>query len=388
MTDHILVMGGDGFCGWPTALGLSAAGYHITIVDNLSRRKIDVELQCQSLTPIRSIDTRIERWRELTGNSISFEFIDIATEFDRLLALIIAKQPKAIVHFAEQRSAPFSMKSSREKRFTVANNTNATHNILCAIVESGLDIHLVHLGSMGVYGYGTAGMAIPEGYLAVKVGKAENEKEIEILYPANPGSIYHMTKTTDALHFFYYNKNDSTRITDLHQGIVWGTNTAETTLHEDLINRFDYDGDFGTVLNRFLMQAAVGHPLTVHGTGGQTRAFIHIQDTVNCIKLAIQNPPACGDRVAIYNQATEAHSIGKLAQMVSELTGAEVRYYSNPRKEDAQNSLQFDNEKFLSLGWNPVTLKNGLLTEVIEIAKNYSDRCVQDPLQIHMDKEQ
>ncbi len=230
-----------------------------------------------------------------------------------------------MVHFAEQRAAPYSMKSPLHKRYTVDNNLNATHNVLVAIVESGLDIHLVHLGTMGVYGYGTAGIKIPEGYLQVKIDADDGRTvEQEILYPANPGSVYHMTKTQDQLLFDFYNKNDRVKITDLHQGIVWGTQTEETRRDERLINRFDYDGDYGTVLNRFLMQAAIGYPLTVHGTGGQTRAFINIQDTVRCIELAVANPPQSGERVNILNQMTETHRVRDLAQLVAEITGATV----------------------------------------------------------------
>jgi UDP-sulfoquinovose synthase len=373
VSKKVIVFGGDGFCGWPTSLGLSEEGYEVIIIDNLSRRKIDVELECESLTPIKPIHQRIDKWYEMTGKRIEFIYMDIAKEYDKLLETLKRISPDAVIHFAEQRSAPYSMKSSRHKRYTVDNNVNATNNILCAIVESGLDIHLVHLGTMGVYGYGTAGLAIPEGYLPVKVGP-EN-KEIDILYPANPGSVYHMTKTLDALEFFYFNKNDSIRVTDLHQGIVWGTNTKSTLKDEDLINRFDYDGDYGTVLNRFLMQAAVGHPLTVHGTGGQTRAFIHIEDTVKCIQLAIANPPKKGERVKIFNQATESHTLQKLADMVAGLTGAQIKYYKNPRKEDAQNELIFENKNFLGLGLEPITLEEGLMDEVIEVAKKYKSRC-------------
>jgi UDP-sulfoquinovose synthase len=372
----IIVFGGDGFCGWPTSLGLSKAGYDVTIVDNLVRRKTDIELGCESLTPIQPIQTRVKVWEELTGNKIRFEYIDISEHYHRLLSLFQEIKPMAVIHFAEQRAAPYSMKSPFHKRYTVNNNINATHNILCAIVESGLDIHLVHLGTTGVYGYGTAGMDIPEGYLKVKVQTdAGEEKELEIMYPASPGSIYHTTKTQDALFFYYYNKNDGLRITDLHQGIVWGTNTPETLMDERLINRFDYDGDYGTVLNRFLMQSAVGHPLTVHGTGGQTRAFIHIKDTVNCLKIAIENPPIKGDKVKIFNQTTECHNIKVLAEKIAGLTGAEIRYYSNPRNEDAENDLRFCKDSFLRLGLHPITLDNGLLTEVIDIAQKYKHRC-------------
>ncbi len=375
MNKSVIVFGGDGFCGWPTSLGLSNAGYDVTIVDNLSRRKIDVELECESLTPIRSISTRLKAWKRITGKEIKFEYIDVAEHYHRILHLIKTIKPMAVVHFAEQRAAPYSMKSPYHKRYTVNNNINATHNILCAVVESGIDVHVVHLGTTGVYGYGTAGMKIPEGYLKVKVDVEGKEKELEILHPANPGSIYHMTKTQDALIFHYYNKNDDVRITDLHQGIVWGTNTPETTMDEDLINRFDYDGDYGTVLNRFLMQAAVGHPVTVHGTGGQTRAFIHIRDTVQCIRIAIENPPHKGDRVNIFNQATETHTVQDLAKKVAGLVGGEIRYYANPRKEDAENKLMVENKKFLDLGLNPITLEDGLMKEVYAIGRKYSDRC-------------
>ena len=312
---RILILGGDGFCGWPTSLHLSASGHDVAIVDNLARRNADVELEADSLTPIMPIGTRLAAWRELTGREIAFHRFDVAENYRVMLDLLMEWQPEAIVHFAEQRAAPYSMKSSWHKRYTVNNNVNATHNLLGALVEAELDAHVVHLGTMGVYGYGTAGVKIPEGYLRVRIDTDEgDEVEQEILYPVNPGSVYHMTKTQDQLLFAFYNKNDGVRVTDLHQGIVWGTQTAETRLDERLINRFDYDGDYGTVLNRFLMQAAVGYPLTVHGTGGQTRAFIHIQDTVRCIQLAIENPPERGDRVRVFNQMTECHRVRRPGQ--------------------------------------------------------------------------
>lgn len=373
---RVLVLGGDGFCGWPTALHLSAQGHEIAIVDNLSRRNIDNELEVESLTPIRPIGRRLAKWKELSGKDIAFHNIDIAENYHRVLTLIKEWKPDAIVHFAEQRSAPYSMKSSYHKRYTVSNNINATHNVLAAVVESGLDVHLIHLGTMGVYGYGTAGMKIPEGYLEVNVTKDDGQEvKQQILYPVNPGSIYHMTKTQDQLLFSYYNKNDKTRVTDLHQGIVWGTQTEQTKLSEELINRFDYDGDYGTVLNRFLAQAAVGYPLTVHGTGGQTRAFIHIQDTVKCIELALNNPPAHGERVKIINQMTETHRVRDLAQMVARIAGATVEMVPNPRNEADENDLIVENETFLSLGLNPIKLEDGLLDEVTSIAKKYAGRC-------------
>ncbi len=287
----VIVLGGDGFCGWPTALHLSDAGHDVVIVDNLSRRKIDVELGVESLTPISTIYQRLDCWQELTGKDIRFVNLNLGHDYVELIDLFRHFNPDAVVHFAEQRAAPYSMKSAKHKRYTVSNNLGATNDVLAAIAESAIDCHLVHLGTMGVYGYSTIGIQIPEGYLPVTIQSPTGPVQQEILYPANPGSIYHMTKTQDALLFHFYNKNDDLRITDLHQGIVWGTQTNLTKLDSKLINRFDYDGDYGTVLNRFLMQAAVGHPLTVHGTGGQTRAFIHIQDTCRCIELAVDNPP-------------------------------------------------------------------------------------------------
>jgi UDP-sulfoquinovose synthase len=371
----VMVLGGDGFCGWPTSLYLSQLGYDVVIVDNLSRRQIDVELEVESLTPISPISARIAAWEEVVGKRIRYENLTLGQDYHEFVELLNEVEPAAIVHFAEQRAAPYSMKSAREKRYTVRNNLNATHDVLCAIVDSGIDAHLVHLGTMGVYGYGTAGMKVPEGYLPVTVHTEHGPKSIEILYPANPGSVYHMTKTQDQLFFFYYNKNNHLRITDLHQGIVWGTQTAETVLNERLMNRFDYDGDYGTVLNRFLMQAALGYPLTVHGTGGQTRAFIHIRDTVRCISLAIANPPQPGDRVNIFNQTTETHRLIDLAKMVSEMSGTPYQLVDNPRNEAVENDLRVVNSRFLGLGLEPTRLQDALMVEVQEIARKYIHRC-------------
>jgi UDP-sulfoquinovose synthase len=375
-----MVLGGDGFCGWPTALHLSKRGHDVVIVDNLSRRKIDIELEVESLTPITPLGTRLAVWHDLTGKQIRHERLTLGRDYHEFVELLKRFEPDAIVHLAEQRAAPYSMKSTSEKRYTVNNNLNATHDVLCAIVESGSRAHLVHLGTMGVYGYGTAGLKIPEGYLTISVATDVGLQSLEILYPANPGSIYHMTKTQDQLFFFYYNKNHQLPITDLHQGIVWGTQTAETALDERLINRFDYDGDYGTVLNRFLMQAASGYPLTVHGTGGQTRAFIHIRDTVRCIELAIANPPQRGERVNIFNQMTETHRLIDLARMVSEMSGTPYQLVENPRNEAAENDLCVSNDRFLRLGLEPTLLRQGLLAEIQDIARKYLARCDQSKI--------
>ena len=373
----VIVLGGDGFCGWPCAVNLAEQNHDVIIVDNLSRRKIDIDLEVESLTPIASITERLSAWEEIGGKPMRFLNMDISKQYQKLLNLLIDEKPDSVIHFAEQRAAPYSMKSSFTKRYTVDNNVNGTHNLLAAIVESNLDIHVVHLGTMGVYGYGShRGATIPEGYLKVEVPQPDGSRfEEEILHPASPGSVYHMTKTLDQLLFLYYNKNDLVRITDLHQGIVWGTNTEATLKDPRLTNRFDYDGDYGTVLNRFLMQAAIGYPLSVHGTGGQTRAFIHIKDSVKCVQLALENPPKPGERVKIFNQMTESHQVGELAKKVASLTGADINYLPNPRNEAVENDLIVDNKCFIELGLNPTTLDNGLLEEVVEVAKKYSNRC-------------
>lgn len=371
----VWILGGDGFCGWPTTLHLSSKGHDVTILDNLSRRQIDILLEVQSLTPIAPLSVRLKTWKSISGKKIGFELINIADEYDKLVDLLKIHKPDAIVHFAEQRSAPYSMKTPVTKRYTVDNNVNATHNLLGAIVDSGVNTHVVHLGTMGVYGYGWSGSApIPEGYLTVTLDTPDGQLEREILHPANPGSVYHMTKTLDQLMFAFYAKNDHIRITDLHQGIVWGTQTPETILDEKLINRFDYDGDYGTVLNRFLMEAAIGHSLTVHGSGGQTRAFIHIRDTVRCIELAIKHPPQPGDKPRIFNQVTETFKVKQLADLVAQLTKAKICYLANPRNEAAENELIVENNQFLSLGLDPTTLNDGLLEEVRDIAERYKDR--------------
>jgi len=395
MLKKVIVLGGDGFVGWPTSLYLSSKGHQVIIVDNLSRRNIDNELECDSLTPILPMGERVEAWKEKTGRTIRFVLLDVAKDYDRLVQLFVNERPDTVIHFAEQRAAPYSMKSSNHKRYTVNNNVNATTNILCAIIDSQLDIHLVHLGTMGVYGYNSVGIKIPEGYLNIEVPVqqaavngdvsprtkatvplSDSERiAMEIYYPPRPGSVYHMTKVLDAQMFEYFNRNDRIRITDLHQGIVWGTNTAETILDERLINRFDYDGDYGTVLNRLLMQAAIGYPLTVYGTGGQTRAFIHIRDSVRCIEIAVTNPPTKDSRVLIFNQMTETHCVLDLAKLVSGLTGVPISSLHNPRNEDADNGLEVENAKFLALGLKPTKLDGGLLSEVMDIAKKYAHRC-------------
>lgn len=360
----IFVLGGDGFCGWPTALKLAKEGHEVHIMDNLSRRKIDDELKSNSLTDIAPIGERVDcaRYR---GWNIRFWNIDI-TNYGHLAKAVNELKPDTIVHFAEQRAAPYSMIGQHERRYTVDNNVTGTHNVLNAIVDHSPDTHLVHLGTMGVYGYSKDFGAIPEGYLNIKINSTQ--KDTDILYPTNPGSVYHMTKSLDQLLFQFYNKNWGIKITDLHQGIVWGTQTEETMEDPRLTNRFDYDGVYGTVLNRFISQAASGNNLTVYGTGGQKRAFIHIQDTANCIKLAIENPTD-GKKVRIFNQVSEVRSVLELANIISDKYGSTINYIENPRKELAENDLEVSNAGLKSLGFEPITLNESLIDDVKFIAE-------------------
>lgn len=377
---RIIVIGGDGFVGWPVSLRLSTEGHRITIIDNFARRTSDQELGCESLTPISYMSERVKTWKEIADKKIAFKRVDVAKNYYGLLDVIKKIRPEVIIHLAEQRAAPYSMKSPQHKRYTVTNNINATHNVLCSIVDSGLDIHLVHIGTTGVYGYQSSAIPIPEGYLEFQVfdPKANEYVVMRDLYPMSPGSVYHMTKTMDAMMFRFYAQNDGVRITDLHQGIIWGVNTKETEMHDSLINRFDYCGDYGTVLNRFLMQGSNAHPITVYGTGKQTRAFIHISNSCDCISLAIANPPQKFDEVKIFNQTTEQLQLIELAKIVANLTGGKVQHCSNPRVEAESNDLEITNEKFLKLGLEPIKVDSRYLEEICKLAYVHRSRMNND----------
>ncbi len=367
----IIVMGGDGFCGWPTSLRLASEGHEVLILDNFSRRKIDDELSSCSLTDIKSMDQRIVTANNLIGK-IGFEEIDIVTNVKRLREIISAYKPEAIIQFAEQRSAPYSMIGDQQRRYTIENNIAGTHNICSAIVDINKNIHLVHLGTMGVYGYSKDFGVIPEGYLNINV--TSTGKDTEILYPTNPGSIYHLTKSLDQLIFQFYNKNWGLKITDLHQGIVWGIETRETKMSENLINRFDYDGIYGTVLNRFVTQAVNEHPITVYGEGGQKRAFINISDTAECIKIAIENNDFDNTKVRIFNQVAEVLSVSQIAEIISSSYNAKIDYVANPRKELAKNELEVSNQGLTSLGFSPILLNNHLIDDIQVLAKSSTSR--------------
>lgn len=370
----IAVLGGDGFCGWPSALQLASEGHHVTVIDNLSRRFIAEKLSAPSLTPIRPIHDRIEAARSI--GDINFEFCDIARDYSGFKRALHTIQPDVVVHFAEQRSAPYSMLSSDERTYTVDNNVSGTNNLMSALVDLELRPHIVHLGTMGVYGYNDDFGEIPEGYLDIEV--RQTGKNVTIPYPGNPGSIYHLTKVLDHQLMQFYAKNWAFQITDLHQGIVWGTDTQLTKSDPALMNRFDYDGEYGTVLNRMISQAQVGFPLTVYGSGGQSRAFIHIEDTARCVSLATANPPEQGSPVQVFNQVAEVHSVGDLAKMISNKTGTEIGHLENPRKEAAQNALRVSNQGLRSLGFEPIRLTDNLMSEIEDTVGRYANRLDKD----------
>ena len=373
--ESVLVLGGDGFCGWPTALRFSALGAHVTIVDNGSRRALDTTLGIQSLTEIRSLPERIAAWKTISGRKITSRRLDIAKDYGALVELLTDLKPTTIIHFAEQRSAPYSMLSSEGARYSVDNNIRTTHNLLAAMVEAECDAHLMHLGTIGIYGYGSAGMQLPEGYAQVTLhGSDGREVEREILYPGEPVSIYHMTKQLDQHLCAFYARHYGLRITDLHQGIVWGTQTEETRQDPRLVNRFDHDAVYGTVVNRFLVQAFEGKPLTVYGSGRQTRAFIHIEDMLTCFILASRTPPARGDRVRILNEVSETSSINALADRVAALTGAEIAHVENPREEPESNEFAVDRKKLANMGLKAHTFDDMLGAEVEALTEILSGR--------------
>ena len=304
---------GDGFVDGHH-FRLSSKGHEVFIFDNLSRRKIDKELKASSLTPIKSIYQRLKIWNKINKNKIKFYKIDVSREILRLEKLIKKINPDTIIHFAEQRSAPYSMINLKTRNYTLSNNILTNNNILYLIAKLKKNIHLIHLGTMGVYGYDFSKFLLPEGYYKAKLFIKKNIINTKILHPANPGSIYH-DKSTRRTFISILSKMYGLKITDLHQGVVWGTNTKETLQHPDLINRYDYDGDYGTVLNRFIMQAALSYPLTLHGSGNQVRPFININNTADCILLAAQNKKKFNE-VKIFNQLTETFRLKNLSKKI------------------------------------------------------------------------
>jgi UDP-sulfoquinovose synthase len=367
----IVVLGGDGYCGWATALHLSAKGHTVSVVDNFVRRQWDHELSAQTLTPIQPLSDRLRSWCRQSGKTIEF-FVGDVTDYDFLLTTLQTAKPDAIVHFAEQRSAPYSMIDRKHAVFTQVNNVVGTLNVLFAMREILPDCHLVKLGTMGEYG--TPNIDIEEGYITVE----HNGRKDVLPFPKQPGSFYHLSKVHDSHNMMFTCKIWGLRATDLNQGVVYGTMTDEVALDESLINRFDYDDVFGTVLNRFCVQAAIGQPLTVYGKGGQTRGFLDIRDTVRCVELACLNPANRGE-CRVYNQFTEHFSVLDLAHKVQHAgkvlgLNVEVDHIPDPRVEAEQHYYNAKHAKLIDLGLEPHLLSDSLLDSMVNIAVRYRDR--------------
>lgn len=368
---RIIVAGGDGFCGWPTALYLSKKGHDVAIIDNLARRKWDVELRSNSLTPIASLEERVARWKELTGKTIR-TYIGDLNHYDFLCEVMRQVQPEAFVHFAEQRSAPYSMIDREHAIFTQVNNVVGTLNVAYAIREMAPDCHLIKLGTMGEYGQ--PNIDIEEGYIEIE----HNGRKDVLPYPKQAGSFYHLSKVHDSHNLMFICRIWGLRVTDLNQGVVYGLHTDETLLDPVLINRLDYDAVFGTALNRFLIQAAIGHDLTVYGKGGQTRGFLNITDTVRCIEITAENPADRGE-FRVFNQFTEEFSVLELAERVKRVAEQEghkvnIANIENPRIEKESHYYNAKNTKLQDLGLEPNLLTDDVLRGIFRSVLQYKDR--------------
>jgi UDP-sulfoquinovose synthase len=354
---RVMIIGGDGYCGWATALHLSARGYRVAIVDNLCRRGFDASLGLETLTPIASIHERVRTWGEVSGKHVELMVGDVC-DWEFLSQAFTSFRPEAVVHFGEQRSAPYSMIDRARAHFTQSNNVLGTLNVLYAIKELAPGAHLVKLGTMGEYG--TPNIDIEEGYITI----THNGRTDTLPYPKQGGSFYHLSKVHDSHNIHFAARAWGLAATDLNQGVVYGVRTEETVAHPALINRYDYDGIFGTALNRFVVQAAVGHPLTVYGKGGQTRGFLDIRDTVRCIQIAVDNAAAPGE-MRVFNQFTEQFSVNELAAIVGtegKKMGLDVRVQSvpNPRVEAEEHYYNAKCTKLRDLGLEPHLLSGAL----------------------------
>ncbi|WP_117148800.1 NAD-dependent epimerase/dehydratase family protein [Paraliobacillus zengyii] len=372
---RIVVAGGDGFCGWPTALYLSKQGHEVSILDNLVRRKIDEELRSNSVTPIATLEERVTKWKELTGNDIQI-FIGDLNHYDFLSQVFEQTKPDAFVHFGEQRSAPYSMIDREHAIYTQTNNVMGNLNVLYAIKELAPDCHLIKLGTMGEYG--TPNIDIEEGYLEVE----HNGRKDTVPFPKQPGSFYHLSKVHDSHNIMFACKAWGIRATDLNQGVVYGLHTEETELDPILNNRLDYDGVYGTALNRFLIQAVTGHDLTVYGSGSQTRAFLNIKDTIRCVEIAVNNPADNGE-FRVFNQFTEYFTVQELAEKVKNVAGqlnleTNIAHIENPRVETEEHYYHAVNTKLKSLGLEPNLLTDQVLKEILETVVEHKDRVIKD----------
>lgn len=372
---NIIVAGGDGFCGWPTALYLSKRGHKVAIMDNLVRREIDDELNSNSLTRIYSLQERVDKWKELTGHDIKVYEGDL-NDFDFLSHAFKEFEPEAFVHFAEQRSAPYSMIDREHTIYTQSNNVLGNLNVLYAIKDLAPDCHLIKLGTMGEYG--APNIDIEEGYIEIE----HKGRKDTFLFPKAPGSYYHLTKVHDTNNIEFAVRTWGIRATDLNQGIVYGVNTKETEMDPVLANRFDYDGIYGTALNRFIVQTAKGLPMSVHGKGGQTRGFINIEDTVRCIEIAAENPADRGE-LKIYNQVTEHFSVLELAERVKKVAAeigldGEIEHITNPRVEAEEHYYNPVYTALKELGLEPHLLTDEVLKYILQLASENTDRVKEE----------
>jgi len=361
-------LGGDGFLGWPTALHLSAAGYEVAIADSGIRRTYDLELGTSSLIPIASLEKRVATWRGVSGRRLEHYDGDLC-DAEFVHQMVSECEPDAIVHFAEQRSAPYSMIDQAHAVHTQVNNVVGTLNLLYAIAEINPEIHLVKLGTMGEYG--TPNIDIEEGWLDV----THNGRTDRVLYPKRPGSFYHLSKVHDSHNIEFACRIWGLAATDLNQGIVYGVETVETALDPGLATRFDYDHVFGTVLNRMVVQAVIGDPLTVYGSGGQTRGFLDVRDTVACVRLAIEHPAQPGE-FRVFNQFTEQFHVGELADLVARVWpgNATIERLDNPRVEAEGHYYHAAHTKLLDLGLRPHLLADTLIDSLFGVVGAHRDR--------------
>jgi UDP-sulfoquinovose synthase len=368
---RVIVLGADGYLGWPTSLHLSARGHEVIAADSLIRRRWDVLCGTESLVPIASMKRRVERWKALTGREIKWEKLDL-TSLPDATALIAQYRPDAVVHFAEQRSAPYSMISGPHAVETQVNNVVGTLNLLFALRESAPDCHLVKLGTMGEYG--TPNIDIEEGFIEIE----HNGRKDRLPYPKQPGSFYHLSKVHDSHNIMFTCRVWGIRATDLNQGVVYGSGIPETDMHSELRTRFDYDDIWGTVLNRFCTQAAIGYPLTVYGEGGQTRGFLDIRDTVRCVELAMLNAPDRGE-YRVFNQFTEQFSVRELAERVKAARAqhgleTSIAHLPNPRTELEAHYYNARHQRLLDLGLVPHKLEDSLIDRVIGLVEHFKKR--------------
>lgn len=372
---RILVLGGDGYLGWPTATRFSARGHTVALVDNFLRRSYHLELGTDSLTPISSLQDRVRVWRELSGQEIGVYIGDI-TDNAFLEPVIEQFAPDAVIHYAEQPSAPYSMMDRSHAVFTQTNNLTGTLNLLFALRDHAPHCHLVKLGTMGEYG--TPNIDIEEGFIEIRHGGRS-----DILpYPKQPGSFYHLSKVHDSHNIMFACRVWGLRCTDLNQGVVYGLETEETVQDERLITRLDYDECFGTALNRFCVQAVIGHPLTIYGRGGQTRGFLNIKDTLQCVELTVNNPATPGE-YRVFNQFTEQFSVAQLAEVVVR-AGAElglrvdIKSIEDPRVEKEEHYYNAKHTKLLDLGLEPHFLSEELVGSMLGVVQRYRHRVVMD----------